>query len=126
MSIVHPWFAVTTVQDAATWSFAFFKETSVDVANTLANKPQMYIGETGWPTADSSTTPASNTSVRNLQIFINDFVCPANLQGLKYFFYEFTDIPWKAQQFTAAEGHFGLFNSDKTLKEITLPDCSHG
>jgi exo-beta-1,3-glucanase (GH17 family) len=126
MSLVSPFFTDKTIQDAATWSFAYFKETNVDVANALANKPQMYIGEMGWPTADASTTAASNASVGNLQRFINDFVCPANLQGLKYFFYEFTDIPWKAKEYTAAEGHFGLFNGDKTLKGITLPDCSHG
>jgi exo-beta-1,3-glucanase (GH17 family) len=122
MSIVHPWFAVTTILDAATWSFAFFKNTSVDVANTLANKPQMYIGETGWPT----NAAVSDASVPNLQEFINEFVCTANTQGVKYFFFEFTDIPRKKHPYPGVEDSlWGLFYNNKTFKAITLPDCSH-
>jgi exo-beta-1,3-glucanase (GH17 family) len=127
MSNVLPWFAGQNIQDAATWTFAFFKETSVDVASKLTNNPQMYIAETGWPTdsSTSKTNDASEASVPNLQRFINDFVCTANRQGVRYFFFEFTDIPWKGRLFPGVEGSWGLFNSNKTLKAITLPDCSH-
>ena len=129
MSNVHAWFASTTIQDAANWTFTFFQETNVDVANTLANKPQMYIAETGWPTYSSTTAEqtdgASDASEPNLQIFLNNFVCTANTQGTKYFFFEFTDIPWKAQQFPGVEGFWGLFHTNKTLKALTLPDCTH-
>jgi len=129
MSNVHAWFAETTIQDAANWTLTFFQQTNVDEANTLANKPQMYIAETGWPTYSSTaaekTDNASDASEPNLQIFLNDFVCTANTQGVKYFFFEFTDIPWKAQMFPGVEGFWGLFHSNKTLKALTLPDCSH-
>ena len=128
MSTVHPWFAGTTVQDAANWTFTSFKETSVDVANTLVNKPQMYIAEIGWPTLSSTTANktdgAPNASEPSLQIFINNFVCTANTQGTKYFFLEFTDILWKERVYPGS-GFWGLFHSNKTLKAITLPDCSH-
>jgi exo-beta-1,3-glucanase (GH17 family) len=124
MSIVHPWFADTAILDAATWTFTFFKETSVDVANTLANKPQMYIGETGWP-VDSLAGAVSEASVPNLQIFINNFVCTANRQGVKYFFFEFDDIQWNLYSAGVEDFLWGLFHPNKTLKAIKLPDCFH-
>ena len=133
MANVHPWFAPTTVQDGANWTFTFFQETNVAMANAVSNKPQMYIAETGWPSyssttyeeTDNATTDASSTaSVPNLQTFLDDFVCSANTQGVKYFYFEFSDIPWKAQQFPGVEGFWGLFNSNKTLKAVTLPDCT--
>ena len=50
MANVHPWFADTTIQDAAPWTFEFFQDTDVAAANNVSNKPSMYIAETGWPT----------------------------------------------------------------------------
>jgi len=89
----------------------------------------MYIAETGWPTfsstAEEKTDGASEASEPNLQIFIDNFVCTANTQSVKYFFFEFTDIPWKERLFPGVEGFWGLFNGNKTLKALTLPDCSH-
>lgn len=129
MSNVHAWFAGTTIQDSANWTFTFFQQTNVDVANALSNKPQMYIAETGWPTFSSTTAEktdgASEASEPNLQIFMDTFVCSANTQSVKYFYFEFTDIPWKAQQFPGVEGFWGLFYTNKTLKAVTLPDCKH-
>jgi len=129
MSNVHAWFAGTTIQAAANWTFTFFQQTNVDVANALSNKPQMYIAETGWPTFSSTekekTDGASEASEPNLQVFLDTFVCSANTQSVKYFYFEFTDIPWKAQQFPGVEGFWGLFYTNKTLKAVTLPDCTH-
>jgi exo-beta-1,3-glucanase (GH17 family) len=123
---VHAWHANTTIQDAATWSNTFFKETGTDLAAALPNKPQMYMAEVGWPTFSSvpvvSTSPASEA---NLQLFINNFVCAANTQGTRYFFFEFMDIPWKEKRWPGVEGFWGMFYSNKTLKAITLPDCTH-
>jgi exo-beta-1,3-glucanase (GH17 family) len=50
MSNVHPWFANVSAANAAGWVADFFQITNVDVANTLSNKPTMFIAETGWPT----------------------------------------------------------------------------
>jgi exo-beta-1,3-glucanase (GH17 family) len=47
---VHPWFANTTIDDAATWTYDFFQQTNVAQAATVSNNPTMYIAETGWPT----------------------------------------------------------------------------
>lgn len=50
MSNIHAWFANVSIDQAAGWVNEFFQETNVDVANTLSNKPEMFIAETGWPT----------------------------------------------------------------------------
>jgi len=123
---VHAWHANILIQEAATWSFNSFNRTGVDLASTLPNKPQMYMTEAGWPT--NSWEPIISTSppsVENLQLFINNFVCTANAQGTKYFFFEYMDMPWKERRLPGVECFWGLFNSDRTLKAITLPDCAH-
>ncbi|KAH7338353.1 glycoside hydrolase [Rhizoctonia solani] len=126
---VHPWFAHTTINDAAGWTYDFFQETNVAAANAVSNKPAMYIAETGWPTkssnATSATNGASDASVANLQVFMDTFVCAANTNQTNYFFFEFKDEPWKDALYGGVEGWWGLFDANKQLKDVTIPECSH-
>jgi exo-beta-1,3-glucanase (GH17 family) len=128
LSNVHAWFANTTAIAAADWVFSFFKETNVDPAALLPNKPKMYIAETGWPSASSDISNANNgasdASVANLQEFIDTFVCQANTAGVPYFFFEYFDEEWKDKKYGGVEGHWGIFNKDRTLKALTIPNCS--
>jgi len=121
---VDLWDSSTRIQDAAKWTFDFFNETSLELAKSFVPKPEMYMTEVGWPTNSSASffLNPSAASVENLQIFINHFVCTANTQGVKYFFSDYMDNPWKERRYS---GSWGLFNSDRTLKAITLPDCAH-
>jgi len=128
MANVHPWFADVTVQESAVWTYEFFQDNDVVLANSLANKPTMYIAETGWPTNSSTvkdeTNGASAASVANLQIFLDTFVCQANSNGTGYFYFEFADEEWKTLQFGGVEGYWGLFYPNLTLKDgITIPNC---
>ncbi|KAJ7752796.1 glycoside hydrolase [Mycena maculata] len=127
MANVHPWFADEVIQDAAAWTWEFFEDTNLADAANLTNKPTMYIAETGWPT-NSSTAAAesdgpSNASVANLQIFIDTFVCAANANGTGYFFFEYFDEVWKDIEFGGVEGYWGIFNSDRTIKNVNIPTC---
>lgn len=128
MANVHPWFANTTIQDAAGWTWEFFEQTNVQPASLLSNKPTMYIAETGWPacnaTGASQTDGASNASVANLQYFLDTFVCQSNTNKTGYFFFEFQDQLWQELQFGGVEGCWGLFTDNKTLKSIDIPTCS--
>ncbi|KAF8907298.1 glycoside hydrolase superfamily [Gymnopilus junonius] len=128
MANVHPWFANVSAQQGAGWTNDFFVQTDVALANTLSNKPSMYIAETGWPTKSSDlgneSNGPSNASISNLQIFLDTFVCQANTNGTQYFFFEFADEDWKDKQFGGVEGWWGLFNQNRTLKDgITIPTC---
>ncbi|KAF7352567.1 Glycoside hydrolase family 17 protein [Mycena venus] len=128
MANVHPWFAAQSIQDAAGWTADFFATTNVAAANALSNKPTMYIAETGWPTKSSSVEAESdgpsNASVANLQIYLDTFVCQANANGTGYMYFEYFDEGWKDVQFGGVEGWWGLFNADRTLKNVTIPDCA--
>ncbi|OBZ72004.1 putative glucan endo-1,3-beta-glucosidase btgC [Grifola frondosa] len=127
MSNVHPWFANVSIDQAAAWTNEFFQENNVIVANQLANKPTMYIAETGWPSNSSDVSNMSNgpstASEPNLQTFLDTFVCQANQNGTGYFFFEYFDEVWKDIEFGGVEGWWGLFYSNKTLKNIQIPDC---
>lgn len=133
LSNVHPWFAHTTVQDGAQWTEDFFKEFNLDPAAATTRKPDMYIAETGWPTGSKTPDTANDgagvggeASVANLQIFLDTFVCKANQDGTKYFYFEFKDELWKDIQFGGVEGYWGLFDRNKKLKSgLKLPTCSH-
>lgn len=128
MANVHPWFANQSIDNAAGWTYDFFTSTDVALAQSLPNKPKMFIAETGWPTGTSSFNANPNdgpslASVENLQIFINDFACSATKNGTGYFFFEFSDEPWKNITYGGVEGYWGLFDSNKNLKNITIPTC---
>ena len=92
MSNVHPWFANVSIDQAAGWTYDFFQEQNVQVAQSLPNKPTMYIAETGWPSKSSDAGNASNgpslASVDNLQKFLDTFVCQSNTNGTGYFYFE--------------------------------------
>jgi exo-beta-1,3-glucanase (GH17 family) len=127
MANVHPWFANVTIDSAADWTASFFETTDVSAASALSNKPTMYIAETGWPTKSSDAGNANNgpslASESNLQTFMDTFVCQANTNGTGYFFFEFFDEQWKDAQFGGVEGWWGLFNANRTLKNINIPSC---
>ncbi|EPT05523.1 hypothetical protein FOMPIDRAFT_158561 [Fomitopsis schrenkii] len=127
LSNVHSWFANVSIEDAASWTYTFFEESDVAVAQTLANKPDFAIGETGWPTNSTTEAAASDgpsvASEANLQTFMNDFVCGSNQNGTEYFFFEFADEEWQRIQFGGVEGYWGLFHDNRTLKGITIPEC---
>jgi len=127
MANVHPWFANVTVQAGPQWTWDFFNQTDVTLANSLPNRPSMSIAEVGWPTASkdagNENNGASNASEPNLQYFLDNFVCQSNTMGVKYYFFEFFDEQWKDQLYGGVEGHWGLFYENKTLKGITIPNC---
>ncbi|KAG2146123.1 glycoside hydrolase family 17 protein [Suillus bovinus] len=128
MANVHPWFANQSIANAAAWTAEFFSTTDVALAQSLPNKPKMFIAETGWPTGSSSFNANPNdgpslASVENLQIFINDFACQATKNGTGYFFFEYSDEPWKNVTYGGVEGYWGLFDANKNLKNITIPTC---
>ncbi|TEB30061.1 glucan 1,3 beta-glucosidase [Coprinellus micaceus] len=129
LSNVHAWFAQTSAADSAAWVFQFFDEQNVVPAAALPNKPDMYIAESGWPTKSSDAEHATNggpgvASEAGLQDFLDTFVCQANTQGVKYFFFEMFDEDWKDKKFGGVEGWWGLFNKDRTLKNVKIPTCT--
>ncbi|KAI6042559.1 glycoside hydrolase [Pisolithus marmoratus] len=111
MANVHPWFANVSIDDAATLLM-------LTVANSLTNKPKMFIAETGWPTVCLMAPPEWQLIlITSCRLFVDTFVCQANKNGTGYFFFE-------AVQYGGVEGYWGLFDSNKNFKNITIPTCS--
>jgi glucan 1,3-beta-glucosidase len=50
-------------------------------------------------------------------------VCPSKVAGTPYFWFSAFDEPWKAATGLGIEAHWGLFDKDYNLKQITIPDC---
>jgi len=127
MANVHPWFGNVSIQQAAGWTWDFFEQQNVQPASLLSNKPTMYIAETGWPACNASGASQndgpSTASPTNLQYFLDTFVCQSNTNKTGYFFFEFQDQLWQAQQFGGVEGCWGLFTDNKTLKSVNIPTC---
>ncbi|KDQ19326.1 glycoside hydrolase family 17 protein [Botryobasidium botryosum FD-172 SS1] len=127
MANIHPWFASVPADKGAQWTWQFLQDNDVNLAAQTTNKPKMYIAETGWPTKSSdaahATNNASTASVDNLQIFLDTFVCQANSNGTGYFFFEFFDEAWKDAMYGGVEGWWGLFDGNKKLKNVKIPDC---
>ena len=75
MSNVHPWFANTTIDDAAGWTYDFFQTNNVQPAAAINSAIKMYIAETGWPSGSKDEGSRSNgpavASVDDLQIYLD-------------------------------------------------------
>ncbi|UZJ56571.1 hypothetical protein CBS101457_005891 [Exobasidium rhododendri] len=135
MANVHPWFGGVPIDQAAGWVYSYTSTNDPSSATLAANDPPLYIAETGWPTGANTTADLTYqgavAGVAELNTFLSDYVCQANVNittGDKfssYFYFEAFDEPWKSI-YGGVEEHWGLFNSNKTLKEgLVLPDCSH-
>ncbi|KAF9930342.1 hypothetical protein FBU30_000615 [Linnemannia zychae] len=118
MSNIHPFFAYTSANRAANWAFVNFQNETVEAAG---GKPAM-ISEVGWPSGPSSAAlgPAV-PSPENLQIFVNTWVCQANLRNVPYYYFEAFDEPWK-NSINPRESQWGLMTVDRRLK-VTIPNC---
>ncbi|GAA5926995.1 uncharacterized protein JCM15063_000427 [Sporobolomyces koalae] len=127
MANVHPWFGGVPIEQAAGWTWDFFEQNDVTVAQAAANKPTAYIAETGWPTAsmtpENATYEGAVAGVSQLQTFLDTYVCQANQNGSYYFYFEPFDEPWK-EQFGGVEPYWGAFDHNRRLKDITFPDCA--
>ena len=133
MANVHPWFASTTIDDAAGWTYSYFEESVDSVIKAGSPDVVTYIAETGWPSKssdaesanDGAGSPQGDASIANLQTFLDTYVCAANKNNTGYFYFEPFDQPWKDKLYGGVEGWWGIFGDDRKLKDgLTIPTCS--
>ncbi|CBQ71356.1 conserved hypothetical protein [Sporisorium reilianum SRZ2] len=136
MANVHAWFAGTLVADGPAWTYQYFENNDANVAAAAPNTPAAYIAETGWPSGANDTkaltyvneqgqVTGAHAGVSELQTFLDGYVCQANQNGTGYFWFELYDEEWKDALYGGVEAHWGLFDTSKKLKQITIPNCSH-
>jgi glucan 1,3-beta-glucosidase len=94
-----------------------------DVAGSADNTPELWVGETGWPTG-GSTYQNAVPGVSAAQTFWSNAVCGILDWGVNVFFFEAFDEPWKpvstgADGAVADETHWGAWNADRSKKYTT-------
>lgn len=71
----------------------------------------------------SKVSPFPTSWLRRLiAAFLDTYVCQANSNGTQYFYFEAFDEPWK-EIYGGVEPYWGLFDSDRNLKSVTIPTC---
>ncbi|GAA6060363.1 hypothetical protein JCM10212_004547 [Sporobolomyces blumeae] len=129
----HPWFRGVSVEQAAGWTWDDFQRGAVDLTKWVSNPVTPYIAETGWPTAsiapENATYEGAVAGVPELQTFLDTFVCQANKNETYYFYHEPFDQPSEEQYtgvepYRGVEPYFGLFDQNRILKNITIPECA--
>ncbi|KAI8058062.1 glycoside hydrolase superfamily [Syncephalis plumigaleata] len=111
---IHPYFAKTSVSDAAKWTWDYFDKTIAKSGKTAI------ISETGWPTQGDSTGSAV-PSVANLQTYLDNFLCQTAAKNIPCYFFEAYDAAWKTNV-EAVEKSWGLLTKDRKLK-VRIPRC---
>jgi exo-beta-1,3-glucanase (GH17 family) len=111
---IHPYFAKTSVTDAAKWTWDYFEKTIAKSGKTAI------ISETGWPTEGASSGSAV-PSVANLQTYLDTFLCQNTAKNIPCYFFEAYDAAWKTTV-EAVEKSWGLLTKDRKLK-VRIPRC---
>lgn len=103
---LHPYFSsndINQAMDTLNAQYSNFKK--------KANGKEVYITETGWPSAGSPVGRAV-ASVANAQKYFVDL----SHSSLPYYYFEWQDSTWKSPGQYAIEPHFGFLNSKGAMK----------
>ncbi|KAK3991246.1 glycoside hydrolase [Cladorrhinum sp. PSN332] len=134
MGNIHPFFAGTKASEAAKWTMGFF----VNKTGTYSkkNKDMNVISETGWPSQggmgcgteyETNCPDKAVAGIKEMNEFMEDWVCTALDEGTNYFWFEAFDEPWKISFNTPGkewEDHWGLMDVNRNLKPgVKIPDC---
>jgi len=72
--------------------------------------------ETGWPSAGESRWKAV-PGPKNAARYLSDFTAWARSNGVRYFYFEAFDEPWKSKTEGSVGGHWGLWDNDGQMKQ---------
>ncbi|KAH6665098.1 putative glucan 1,3-beta-glucosidase [Halenospora varia] len=90
------------------------------VAGSTTTGPELWVGETGWPTGGSNYQNAV-PGVANAQAYWQQAICGILDWGVNVFSFEAFDEPWKPVSVgqdgsVADETHWGIWNADRSTK----------
>jgi len=90
------------------------------VSGSVSGGPELWVGETGWPSAGSEYQ-AAVPGVSNAQTFWSQGVCGMLDWGVNVFYFEAFDEPWKPDSVgqdgsVADETHWGAWDATRTAK----------
>ncbi|EPE36998.1 (Trans)glycosidase [Glarea lozoyensis ATCC 20868] len=90
------------------------------VAGSTTKGPELWVGETGWPTGGSNYQNAV-PGLANAKFFWQNAICGILDWGVNVFSFEAFDEPWKPMSIgqdgsVADETHWGIWNADRSEK----------
>lgn len=129
-SNVHPFFAGVNSTAAATWTYDYWQTNDVSLSTSNTSKINV-IAETGWPTS-GGYYEGSTAGVKELNLFMEDWVCDMLEEEVKYWWFEAFDEDWKGVLDSNSttdgmvETHWGLFEAGTWgLKSgVVVPSCN--
>jgi len=94
-----------------------------NVAGSASSGPELWVGESGWPTAGSDYQ-AAVPGVDAAATFWSNAICGILDWGVNVFSFEAFDEPWKPVSIgqdgsVADETHWGVWNADRSSKYST-------
>ncbi|QDS69647.1 hypothetical protein FKW77_009188 [Venturia effusa] len=124
MSNIHPFFGGVVIDQAAGWTWNFWKSHDVAITAGMDGKSHI-ISEIGWPSEGgndcgtgakcSDTTSGAVASIPNMNKLMSDWVCQALKNETDYF------CPSLGQNW---EDKWGLMDVNRNLKKgLVIPDC---
>lgn len=108
--------ATHTYFDDIMQAFAHIQEKSGSTSS-----PELWNGETGWPTDGGSNYGAAIAGTQNAKKFYQEGFCGLIEWGVNAFYFEAFDEPWKPDSIgddgkPADEKHWGAMGSDRSTK----------
>lgn len=108
----------------ATWNLfqdVFGALQHIETVVGMANMPEFWVGETGWPTDGGSNYGAAIASTANAARYFSESVCSILRWNINVFYFEAMDEPWKpasiGQDGTAAvETTWGAMTATRSTK----------
>jgi exo-beta-1,3-glucanase (GH17 family) len=106
--------------------YPYWEGTRVDLAmgslharygevKAAAGGKQVYVSETGWPSAGDQIG-AAVPSAQNASFYFLNFVSWARANNVQYFYFESFDESWKAKYEGPQGAHWGIWDKDGNLK----------
>jgi exo-beta-1,3-glucanase (GH17 family) len=74
------------------------------------------VSETGWPT-NGEMNACAVPSLDNQRLFLQEFLCRAQMGELMYFIFAAADTGWQTNEGLEVEAHWGILNADRTPKQ---------
>jgi exo-beta-1,3-glucanase (GH17 family) len=119
---IHPYWEGCSIDDAVGHVVKVWQM----MKDAFPNK-RIIIGETGWPSSGKIVGGAV-PSEKNQARFLKEFIEIAEKKGIEYFYFELFDEGWKDKFEGETGAHWGIYNSDGSLKEQfkdLLPQEAH-
>lgn len=107
---VYPFWEGVSLADSIEYIDSAYREVKEEAGD------KEVIVETGWPSAGESLGEAVPGSV-NAGRYLREFERWAESEGVRYFYFEAFDEPWKAAVEGSVGAHWGLWDRDGNMKQ---------